>query len=254
MDRDNSLNNSRKSMPNYNSIYINRAGLSQTWLGLDNLENYRENLQKNKDILEQNGWIGNSAWFKYQFNSNGFRCDEFTTDPTIMFLGCSLTAGVGLPVDVIWPELVARQLGMKCANLGQGGGSADTAFRLCHGWIDQIRPKRVIYLKPPGVRWEMLVQERTMLFNVYKTKELARYQTYADDYLSDENNHYFNDLKNTMAIEQICRSRGVDLHIFNPSDLIHLWIPKSKARDCGHPGVDIHTAFAQHVIKTINHE
>jgi len=246
-------------MPNYNSIYLSLAGKSQTWVDLDNLQNYQKNLLQCKDILEHNGWIGDSALFKYQFNSNGFRCDEFTTDPTIMFLGCSLTAGVGLPVETIWPELVARQLGLRCANLGQGGGSADTAFRLCHGWIDQICPVQVIYLKPPGVRWEMLVQEKTMLFNIHWRhgpirKEFSEYETYVDDYMSDENNQYFNDLKNTMGIEQICRSRGVDFHIFDPSDLTHLWIPKSKARDCGHPGVDIHTAFAQHVIKTINRE
>jgi len=240
-------------MRNYNSIYAEYANTSRTWVGLDNLENYQNNLREHKDILEQNGWIGDSAWFEYQFNSNGFRCDEFTVDPTVMFLGCSLTAGVGLPVDVIWPELVAKGLGLRCANLGQGGGSADTAFRLCHGWIDRICPKQVIYLKPPGVRWEMLVQERTMLFNVYKTKEFSGYETYINDYLSDENNHYFNDLKNTMGIEQICRSRGIDLHMFDPFDLIHLWIPKSKARDCGHPGIDIHKAFAQYVIETINH-
>jgi hypothetical protein len=245
-------------MPNYNSIYLENAGRTQTWVGLDNEIHYQENLQRHKDILEQNGWIGDQARFNYKFNSNGFRCDEFTTDPTIMFLGCSLTVGVGLPVDAIWPELVSRELGLRCANLGQGGGSADTAFRLCHGWIDQICPKRVIYLKPPGTRWEMLVQERTMMFNVYwrrhpRRKEGVEYETYVDDYLSDENNQYFNDLKNTMGIEQICRSRGVDLHIFNTSDLIDLWIPKSKARDCGHPGVDTHTAFAQQVIKEINH-
>lgn len=240
-------------MPNYNSIYIKKAGLSQTWLGSDNLENYRENLQKNKDILEQNGWIGDSAWFKYQFNSNGFRCDEFTTDPTIMFLGCSLTAGFGLPVDVIWPELVARQLGMRCANLGQGGSSADTAFRLCHGWIDHIKPKIVIYMKPTGIRWEMLVQEKTMPFSAWwrhspYRKEFRSYDTYVDDYLSDENNQYFNDLKNTIAIEHVCRSRGIRLLTYDNLKAID---PEELARDCRHPGIESHRQFAQRVIEDI---
>ena len=238
-------------MLNFQSIYQKHSGTKLPWLAGDNPKRYEKNLTSQRDLLACNGWIG--RYFDYQLNSHGFRSSEFTNDDTVMFLGCSLTCGIGLPVDVIWPELVSRHLGMNCANLGQGGCSADTAFRLCLGWIDRIKPRMVIYMKPPGIRWELVNQQTitSIRASTYQMDSLlVTLIPYIEHYIIDNNNGYFNNIKNTLAIESICRERGIKTLVFEPLQAI---TAQDCARDCMHPGVESHRQFAQQVIKEINH-
>ena len=99
---------------NYDSCYINNfnagslANRTVKWLPWDTEERYIENLKLNPQALENNGWINKE--FTYQFNSFAFRCEEFTNDPSILFLGCSHTVGVGLPIEHTWPTVVANKL------------------------------------------------------------------------------------------------------------------------------------------------
>ena len=140
---------------NYDSCYIDNfnagslANRTVKWLPQDTEELYLENLKSNQLALERNGWIDTEI--TYKFNSFAFRCEEFTNDPSILFLGCSHTVGVGLPVEHTWPTIVANKLNLKCYNLGQGGGSADTAYRLGSHWIPKILPNIVVLLISPAL-------------------------------------------------------------------------------------------------------
>ena len=239
-------------MPNYNSSYLEQAGTTCYWHGrVDTLENYSKNLKENPDIMAKNGWADQPA-ITYTFNSNGFRCNEFTTEPTVMFLGCSLTYGTALPIDVVWPELVARELGLKSANLGQEGTSADTAFRMCLGWIDRINPKIVVYLKPPRIRWELVNKDVAIHLGPFSRMPGWKLNPYIEHYILDDNNDFFNDQKNTMGIENICRSRNIPVYIYDAcNDFLTLQTWDDRARDCLHPGVNAHKQFAQRVIKDV---
>jgi hypothetical protein len=229
---------------NYNSFYKDFANMTLDWLPMDTESLYKKNLKLRYANLEKNGWIDNP--FTYKFNSNGFRCDEFSHQTTIMFLGCSHTCGIGLPIDTIWPELVTKELKMKCANLGIGGGSSDTAFRLCHGWIDIIKPTIIVYAIPTGVRTE-LVSNTTIQNLSVTTKE---YRDYFLDWSIDENNHTFNKLKNSLAIQQMCNQRNIKYVEF---DLDTLDIsPTDYARDLVHYGVNTNKSFSQKVLSTIS--
>ena len=150
----------------YTSIYKKYASRSLNWLPMDSEELYLNNLKNpaQYELLKTHNWIDSN--FTYKFNANGFRCNEFTSDPTIMFIGCSHTIGIGLPEDNTWPSIVSKKLNMACANLGQGGGSADTAFRLCHGWIDQIKPKIV--------RKNQLYESLSRIHQGNRRKKIAR--------------------------------------------------------------------------------
>jgi hypothetical protein len=208
---------------------------------MDTKEFYEFNLIKNPELLKQYGWIDTT--FDYSFNSAGFRCKEFTSKPTIMFLGCSHTCGIGLPVDNIWPELVAKSMNMECANLGQGGGSADTAFRLCLGWIDKIKPNIVIFLRPPSIRWEIVSENRIQFLGagvgIYA-------DTYIQDYIIDDNNEYFNHRKNILAIESLCIQRNIKFLNFDGLPALG-----DLARDLQHSGVNTHQQFANSVLSKI---
>jgi hypothetical protein len=232
-------------MYNHDSIYKKYANTSLDWCISDTLQLYKKNLEENYQLLEENNWI--NCHFDYKFNSSGFRCEEFSDNATIMFLGCSNTVGIGLPVDAIWCELVAKKLGMCCANLGQGGASSDTAFRLCQGWIDKIRPKIVIFLQPPGIRWELVDQEMIKFFGSWSITHHNRdLHPYMHRYMLDENNNYFNTAKNIYAIEYLCAQKQIKF-----LKLQHIGKQLDLARDLLHYGRLSHLVFSNQVLDQI---
>lgn len=86
----------------YNDFLTNTpvAGQSGFFYGQDNY------LNNNSKILETDTTI------KYEINSHGFRCDEFT-DPSnnFLFAGCSETFGLGLPNEYRWSYLFNKTTG-----------------------------------------------------------------------------------------------------------------------------------------------
>ena len=229
-------------MPNYNSIYKELAGQTVNWLSGDSLKLYNKNLINRYDDLKKHNWIDNH--FSYTFNSLGFRSNEFTQDPTIMFLGCSYTMGLGLPVDFIWPELVSKNLKMNCANLGISGGSCDTAFRLCHGYIDRIKPKVVVLMIPPGVRCENVNDKDVHNILIGNVK----YEYYFKTLSVDENNNYFNREKNILGIKMLCTERNIKLVVV---DCDELNCADSLARDLSHCGIESHNIFYKKILEQI---
>jgi hypothetical protein len=208
---------------------------------MDSKKLYKRNLKENYKLLEDNNWINKS--FTYKFNSHGFRCDEFTAQPTIMFLGCSNTCGIGLPIESIWPELVSKQLNMRCANLGQGAGSNDTMFRLCHGWIDVINPKIVCVLNPPGIRIETVNAFNIEFLSVAWSNSHTSFLT---EWGKDDNNHYFNTLKNNYAIENMCKERKIKYTIIDNTEFLTYRV--DCARDLFHCGTSSNKNFAEFVL------
>jgi hypothetical protein len=195
---------------------------------MDTAARYRENLKSNRTALESNGWIDKEI--TYQFNSSAFRCDEFTHSPSILFLGCSHTVGVGLPIEHTWPTIVASKLNLKCYNLGQGGGSADTAYRLGSYWIPKILPKIVVFLIPDIHRLEV-IREHTIEFLTPMTP--SQYAGFYNKWVYFESNGWLNSQKNTLALEHIsnrydCKFVSLCADCINVVDL---------ARDLAHGGV-----------------
>lgn len=225
----------------YLTPYTRHQNQILEWLPSDSQECYQQNLLHRKQELQQHGWI--DCHFTYTFNSHGFRCKEFSHDATVMFLGCSHTVGIGLPLHRIWPELVAQELGMHCANLGIGGSSLDTAFRLCYGYIDMIHPKIVVLMKPAAQRMELF-----MGF-IQPPRQLGHWsdEPEAKSWISDERNAWVSETKNVIAIRSMCKDRAIRLieldSTINQVDL---------ARDLLHGGVKTNVMIAQTVLHLIN--
>ena len=229
----------------YTSIYKKYASRSLDWLPMDSEDLYLNNLKNpaQYELLKTYNWIDSN--FTYKFNANGFRCNEFTSDPTIMFIGCSHTIGIGLPEDKTWPSIVSKKLNMACANLGQGGGSADTAFRLCHGWIDQIKPKIVVFMPPPSPRFEIIVHGVVEFYSHRSVNKFNKLDSFVRKWIGDENNTYFNNIKNTLAINLLCNERKI--HFINVPDYINI----DKARDLCHAGIISNEKIAENVCNQI---
>ena len=219
------------------------------WHGSDSEDLYKKNLKNNYNQLKKYGWIYNN--FTYKFNSYGFRCEEFSDDPTIMALGCSNTLGTGLPVDKIWPELLAKELNMKCANLGVGGGSLDSAFRMCHGYIDTIKPKIVVLLSPPGPRVELFTDDGVQNMGTWSLEHesILEKRSFFYTWVSEQNNVYFNEEKNILAIKQLCEQKNIKFINKTSNELI--FIGQSLARDLIHAGIENHKLFAKKLLSKI---
>ena len=142
-----------------------RASQTHEWCPSDSLEAY-----KNKN---GNGPNYSKTAFNYKFNSDGYRCDEFSTpsDLPILFMGCSMTEGIGLPLNEVWPHYILTNIRNLPQNLHKnipfktlaiGGSGIDFAARSLNQYVDKIKPKYIIMLMSSIYRREFAVQDTTM--------------------------------------------------------------------------------------------
>ncbi len=211
----------------YHTPYIGYANQEIDWLPMDTEDRYKENLKYRSDILKRYGWLDSK--FTYKFNSQGFRCEEFTLDPSIVFLGCSMTAGIGLPVEATWPSLVSKNLNLKCYNLGIGGTSNDTAFRLAYYWLEKIKPKIVVFCQTYPSRMEIFSANGILSD---PAKEVSDF--YLNHWTTNLHNLELLKAKNNLAINKLADQIGakyipIDVNMFEPFT--------DYARDLAHPGV-----------------
>jgi hypothetical protein len=175
------------------------------WHGTDSKELYQKNLSRNRLQLEQYNWIDRPI--TYKFNSHGFRADKFdSTDPGVMFIGCSHTLGVGLPVESTWAHIVSSELKLKNYNLGIGGSSNDTAFRLVHYWIDQLRPDLVIFLSADRTRLELHIDDDQLYDLSVWPIGFPMIDNFTKSWLSNDTNSNMNYLKNTWLLNNCAAS------------------------------------------------
>ena len=216
------------------------AGQELFWYGSDKIERYQSHLADWPDDLRRNGWL--DVNFKYCFNSERFRSDEFDPDqPAVMSLGCSHTLGVGLPAESTWSYLVSQELQLKNYNLGIGGASNDTAFRMAHYWIDQLRPSVVILLSPEPTRFELhTIDGEVESYGPWNPGHAQQAQEFVKHWLTNPINATMDRLKNTLAIQHLCQTFGIK---FVSKDVEHFQ-PVDKARDLLHYGSLTHRHMA----------
>jgi hypothetical protein len=219
---------------------------------------------KQRKRLENNGWSRDSI--TYTFNKDGFRSEEFTYEPSdsVLFLGCSLTVGIGMRLEDTWAYKVATTLGLRRYNLGVGGGGSDMCFRLAYHWIPRLRPKYVVMLTPSAERMEIVMDTENLLYlpAVHDNKNSFYY-----NWLSHPANAEMNRLKSVMGVQTICNGIGVPLvempveKCYGGRDSKESWIrdlfqpDRVKAnigRDLMHPGSSWHDGVADRVLVEID--
>jgi hypothetical protein len=160
-------------------------------------------------------------------------------------LGCSYTIGIGLPVQYTWPTLVAQELGLACYNLGLGGGSMDSMYRIGSYWIEKLNPKLVIALEPPSVRYELLPYG-----NISIHEQQIFENTIFTDLFRNEQNYELNKQKNTTALKTFHNNMYI---IDNSSD----WFMNNHvdtARDLVHPGIQTNQRLKEKVLAVLNNK
>lgn len=217
------------------------------WLPMDTKQLYNKNLKEKYTQLEKYGWI--DAPITYKFNSYGFRSDEFSLDPNIVFLGCSHTCGIGMPIEQTWASIVSKTLGLKNFNLGVGGSSNDTAFRLGQHWIPQLNPNIVIFLSPERSRFELHNDKHIQDWGTWQEHHSEDYKMLWRTWILNNTNSNMNYLKNKLALEQICDKLNIKLLHTEYRDIS--CNGHDLARDLGHGGTKANQLIADHFLSKL---
>ena len=228
--------------------YIVNAGKELEWLPSDTEELYNKNLKENYNLLKEFNWIDSNI--TYKFNKHGFRSNEFCEKDNILFLGCSYTFGIGLPLYKTFPQIVCKKIGLECFNLGLPGSSNDTAFRLAHIWIKQLKPKLVVLVSPVETRFELLIHDKGS--NDIESRFITTMDQLVNTsneplWLNTDQNGIINREKNRMAINHICNNLKIKILDIDVNELVSV----DSARDLMHPGLRSHQNFADKIINLI---
>jgi len=216
---------------------IDHAGQTLDWLPSDSEQVFQQNIKnpQKKKYLESRGWHVPGC-FQYKINQHGFRTTELHKNAhSVVALGCSFTVGIGLPIEDAWPSILAEKLNKTVYNLGVGGASLDTVFRIADHWLPKIQPSAVILLAPPIHRFEVYHNQKADVYT-----PIDNHRDLVKQWFSSDDNALGNAKKNILAIESISNSLDIPFFVFNSDDIGN----KSYARDFLHQGPEDHTDIA----------
>lgn len=207
-----------------------------------------------KEKLKEYNWLINESprEIEYKINRNGFRCNNFTSEPGIIFVGCSNTYGIGMTLENNWPSIVSKYFNLECWNLGTPGLSISSGTFYLLNWISDIpNPKAIVLLEPPDDRFELYTLKNDhIMISLLKTM-LDSMQS------SGFKNRIYQALSTTSTMQQICDIQCLTLlaeklnipFIRNAtSDIIKTVEEIDFARDLMHFGNKMHSKIANHVI------
>lgn len=246
-----------REAPNMNWAYVPHAGEHVTWLDTDSHALFKEH---SRDQIKSN-WLDRLGWTRdnptYKFNRHGFRSPEFKKDePNIVFLGCSHTVGVGVDLSDTFSHHVSQSLGLQNYNLGKGGGSNQTAFRLGLHWIPKLKPKIVVLMAPDRERCELILGHKAVNLGVHTRQEEPKLWPYIRARITDDENSRLDALAHHIALEKISTDVGAQFFKFEAVETITSDVPQNTQLDLGrdllHPGKLAHKRTAEHILAKIH--
>jgi hypothetical protein len=81
----------------------------------------------------------------YKFNKKNYRSPEFHEGTDVLFAGCSITRGDGIPEEFMWTNIVAKDLNLSHANLAQSGDSVSGQVKRIFAYIKEYGAPKYIY-------------------------------------------------------------------------------------------------------------
>jgi len=220
------------------------------WFNNDKLKRYNpiDNLYTIDDIT-------------YEFNSHGFRCDEFKfqSDFKIVFLGCSITEGIGLKQTDTWAykllEMIRKDTGLNIPfwNLALAGVGIDSITRAFYHYHNLLKPK-IIFGYFPEYRRELyyLKDYNDLAAYTFQNKELLEQSVMIDErtiLYETEKNFSFIDLMIKNIDSTMIWNTWSKNNIYPNLQIKHNfelgW--DNKARDREHPGSNLHSLFADNI-------
>ena len=227
------------------------SGATLYWKEGNHLFNDTESAFKNNCAVHETriklaklGWL--TRTIPYSYNSQGFRSIDFDTNTVAgMAFGCSFTEGAGLLVNDVWPSVVSKQLNVPVYNLGIGGASMDTIFRMADYWIPILKPKFVLVACTFDSRVELCDYNGNFYNYFAHSKSNA---TFYKEWIQHDNNSKLNYKKNLLAVTAICSQYQIPLVTL---PLIGNMPFDKGARDLVHSGPEAQAKFAHIMIQKL---
>jgi len=235
--------------------YSPHANLLLNWVGTDQPDNQRAKLDTSfRSAWQESGWTDDTV-IEYQFNSGGFRTDEFDQSERIMILGSSPTVGVGLHRSQTWSELLSKKINMPIWNLATGTGCLDTMYRVLKNYLPQLNVTMVIEFGGEKDAFEIYYRNKWQVINGPEFKNCdPKLPAVRDIWYSHIENERINQEKNTDAMRWICNQHRVPYYKFFANDiLIDPPVATNDWSRCGHhPGPRFHAAITDYIDNHIN--
>lgn len=211
------------------------------WSLSDTEELYSQNRQdpEKSRLLDKFGWTADNITYRY--NHQGFRCEQFDDRPAGLAIGCSITQGVGLREEQIWPSLLSNLLNIHIWNLAVVGMGITSNFRILNHYLPILKPRFVVHCVPCKYRFEYRNElgHKTNISPLV-IKRSGDSEFFFKLWFSDDENSDLQTLAYSLAIKSICQEHGIPYYDL-PSEGFKY---NGLARDLKHPGVVDQEEFA----------
>ena len=207
--------------------------------------------------------------FSYKINEYGFRYDTTPKKKTICFVGCSITFGVGLAQDQIFPELVTRQLGddWQCINLGVPGSGPDIQMNNLNWALNNFKIDKVVWYMSDPMRQAFWKNHLHLVVPSF-ANDRKDDQKFMNHLVEFEDNTLMKTYWNLYSTFSLLKEKNVDTYFrcwigeyhsillplireFNIKDFGNMK-NMDKARDDMHHGPLSHEQFSKHLLGKIN--
>jgi len=235
------------------SIEIQDYGKTLDWYPSDSKENYdpKNNSYGINDIT-------------YKINENGFRSDSFdiVSEKRIIFLGCSMTAGIGLPLEHTWPYILLQYIKQDTGydipywNLSQPGGGLDILVRHYYHYGIKLKPQLVFGFFPDYRRELYSYNYGRTILHMANSKEFNFNKMI---YMADKRIITYETEKNMCFLDCMLKLNNTEMiwstwangyyNVYDKIGLRHTHILRNdnKARDKLHPGHACNIIFAKKI-------
>jgi hypothetical protein len=155
----------------------------------------------------------------HSFNAHSFRSPDFISNPDYIFSGCSITFGIGLPLEKIWPELIIKELKASYVNISASGDSITGQVNKIFKYINEFgNPKNIIALFPDFNRFLAFNNKSLMSSKAFKVKNpeitpphVLYIESISPEEYQDRNRY----LKRPLNLEQIITSEISSMYSSN---------------------------------------
>ena len=195
-----------------------RANTTEDWCPSDSFNNYTSSNVHGANLYQP-------GQFTYTFNSDGFRCDNFSLESNlpIVFLGCSCTEGIGLPLEHTWSYQLLQQIRNKTGkqipywSLALGGSGVDTQASCLYWLSKKVKISHVFANFSPFHRREYCYEDNEIkMWGQGATGISPIHRVFSDPYYSAHQTK-----RSLMLIDSVISSIGA-------SNIITQWGPNTE--------------------------
>ena len=204
-----------------------------TWCGTDSNKFFEANLKTKEAKLLQR-YINIPV--TYDVNKQNFRTpyeiDKPIKDKVIVTLGCSMTFGVGMYNNLIWPSIVEQLTDYKVLNLGLPGMGVEHSYIALNRAIEAgWKIDKVLHFHPIFGRYVSFIDNEDGTFiNViaansdYKVNAKGVYKwEYWRDWMTKEGHILYDHKRAIDAITGLCMTRKIGYYYFNTQPYIRYY-------------------------------